>query len=713
MKRDALLRVRLAGSILAAALAAAALAPTAHATFAGGNGKIAITSLKDGNPEIYTIPAFGGDPHIRVTTHPATESSPAWNASGSELAFASNRPGAGSNAGDFEIYRKPPSASATATQLTFNGVADESPAWAPDGTQLVIVREVAGGDTDLVIIAADGSGTTTPLTALASVSGEVEPNWAPNGTRIVFSAFAPGAAQRDIFTILPDGTGLTNLTNTPNDDDREPNWSPRNARITYASALGSNYDIHVMNADGTGDTNITNHPDADRDPAWSPDATRIAFTRRTNGNDNIVNIASTGQYPFPITYLPASETQPDWQRVPPAACQDGLDNDGDTQIDYPNDPGCTSTADNDETNPACSDGIDNDGDTKIDYPDDAGCTSLTDTNETNPACNDGVDNDGDTKIDYPADPGCTSAADNSEFNPPPVACNDGVDNDGDTKIDYPDDPGCTSSSDDNEADPAAPQCNDGLDNDGDEKIDYPADPGCFSASDTDEFNSPPSGVFVRPKSAPRIKVSLVPAFNACTSPNRQHGPPLAFPSCNPPVPGSTAITVGTEEANGAGENSVGSVTLTADPAVPGPPDDSDVIVAGSITDVRCLPSTTSPCGNPNAADGADYTGDLQGSATIRITDRWSASSAGGGADAATVVDFPFPMAFGCAGTADDAIGATCTSNTTFNAIVPQAMRDGKRSVIDVGQIVVSDSGPDGIPSTAPNTLFMKQGLFVP
>jgi len=27
--------------------------------------------------------------------------------------------------------------------------------------------------------------------------------------------------------------------------------------------------------------------------------------------------------------------------------------------------------------------------------------------------------------------------------------------------------------------------------------------------------------------------------------------------------------------------------------------------------------------------------------------------------------------------------------------------------------VVSDGGPDGIPSTAPNTLFMKQGLFVP
>lgn len=32
-----------------------------------------------------------------------------------------------------------------------------------------------------------------------------------------------------------------------------------------------------------------------------------------------------------------------------AACSDGIDNDGDTKIDYPNDPGCTDANDNDET----------------------------------------------------------------------------------------------------------------------------------------------------------------------------------------------------------------------------------------------------------------------------------------------------------------------------------------------------------------------------
>jgi hypothetical protein len=41
----------------------------------------------------------------------------------------------------------------------------------------------------------------------------------------------------------------------------------------------------------------------------------------------------------------------DWRAIPYRfICSDGIDNDGDTLIDYPNDPGCTSSSDTDETN---------------------------------------------------------------------------------------------------------------------------------------------------------------------------------------------------------------------------------------------------------------------------------------------------------------------------------------------------------------------------
>ncbi len=175
---------------------------------------------------------------------------------------------------------------------------------------------------------------------------------------------------------------------------------------------------------------------------------------------------------------------------------------------------------------------------------------------------------------------------------------------------------------------------------------------------------------------------------------------------------STAVTVGTPDANGAAANSEGYVKLEVLVGVPGPPDDSDVLITSNATDIRCQAGTLS-CGSANAVDGADYTGGLQGNATIRISDHFNAVAAGGGTDPATVVDIPYPIAAACVATASTAIGGTCTANTSANAAVPGAVKDGKRANVEVGQIVVSDGGPDGIVGTTPNTVFSKQGIFIP
>lgn len=64
-----------------------------------------------------------------------------------------------------------------------------------------------------------------------------------------------------------------------------------------------------------------------------------------------------------------------------AQCSDGIDNDGNGQIDYPEDAGCTSAGDGSEAPTQCSDGIDNDNDGNIDYPNDASCSSADDDAE--------------------------------------------------------------------------------------------------------------------------------------------------------------------------------------------------------------------------------------------------------------------------------------------------------------------------------------------
>ena len=167
-----------------------------------------------------------------------------------------------------------------------------------------------------------------------------------------------------------------------------------------------------------------------------------------------------------------------------------------------------------------------------------------------------------------------------------------------------------------------------------------------------------SATHPRPVGASPLRASMVPAYNACATPNRTHGPPLAFPSCNPPVQSSTSLTIGSPDANGAGANSVGFIKLGVVVGTPGPPDDSDVNIMASATDIRCKAGVAA-CGSANAADGADYTGELEGTAQIRISDHFNAVAPGGGTDPATVIDIPFPVVTPCIATASTAVGSTC------------------------------------------------------
>jgi len=221
-----------------------------------------------------------------------------------------------------------------------------------------------------------------------------------------------------------------------------------------------------------------------------------------------------------------------------------------------------------------------------------------------------------------------------------------------------------------------------------------------------------SATHPRPVGASPLRASLVPAYNACAAPNRTHGPPLAFPSCNPPVQSSTSLTIGSPDANGAGANSTGFIKLGVVVGVPGPPDDSNVNIVASISDVRCKAGVAA-CGSANAADGADYTGEVEGDAQIRISDHFNAVAPGGGTDPATVIDIPFPVVTPCVATASTAVGALCSISTTANAVVPGAVKDTKRAIVEVGQLKVNDGGTDGVAATDPNTLFSVQGIFIP
>jgi hypothetical protein len=214
----------------------------------------------------------------------------------------------------------------------------------------------------------------------------------------------------------------------------------------------------------------------------------------------------------------------------------------------------------------------------------------------------------------------------------------------------------------------------------------------------------------RPAGATPIRISLVPAFKQCTTPNRTHGTPLAYPSCKPPVQASNFLTVGTPDANGAAASSSGFELLKVIPHQCCP--DQDVRITGDISDVRCRPGTaTNVCNNANAAGGPDYSGELQGDATIRISDHNNGPNAD---EAATVVDIPFPVNMTCVNTSDTSIGGACFVMSSAVAVASPQATVPARAVVEITQFRVFDGGADGLVSTTgDNTRFMDQGVFVP
>ena len=228
---------------------------------------------------------------------------------------------------------------------------------------------------------------------------------------------------------------------------------------------------------------------------------------------------------------------------------------------------------------------------------------------------------------------------------------------------------------------------------------------------------PAQAIHPRPKGASPMRWSLVPAYNQCTAPNRTHGPPLAFPSCNPPAQSSAQATVGTPDAFGGTANFSGYFYINVLVGVPGPPNDSDVYIRMDTTDIRCVP-TGARCGSANAAGPADYSGEVGFSYGIRFTDHWNAVAPGGGADPATMQDAAITLDTGaitCAQTASTATGSTCNMSTSYNAFHPGLIKDGKRLNEEIlGDMNVYDGGADGDANTlGDNTVFLRPGIFIP
>jgi Tol biopolymer transport system component len=545
---------------------------------------------------------------------------------------------------------------------------------------------VTGRRSCLVVAALFAMALLSPAAAEATFPGQ-------NG-KIAFVTSRDGG-DYDIYAMSADGSAETPLTSNT-EHDITPAWSPDGTKIAFATDRDAgNYEIYVMNADGSGQTRLTNSAPAEGDPAWSPDGTKIAFAR--SGDIHVMNADGTNQTPL-ITSPTGSYSSPDWSpdgsRIAFIRFLAG---------DLPLTQIYVANADG------------------------SGQTSLTPWNPDDP------DFRGENRDPTWSPNGYRIAFAHD-------TCEGGCDDKPAFAVYFvsPSAPGSYTYSSGGGREPAwSPdgtliafdwchftpfgEC-DGVD------VGTLSLTGGPQMTLTDDRRSVspawqpiPINSYPRPKGATPMYASLVPAFVACTAPNRTHGPPLAFDSCGSTTTpqslpaNSPHISIGSPDHNGATANSVGFTRLdvkVGDPATPA--DEADVYLALRATDVRCIHTSPVPtCGALNTADGPDYTGELEGQLDLRLTDKDNTPHPGG-PGAGTVQDFGLSLAVPCVETSENFIGGTCAITTSADGLVPGMVKEGKRAIWQLGPVRVLDGGADGDADTAAdNTLFMKQGIFVP
>jgi len=87
-----------------------------------------------------------------------------------------------------------------------------------------------------------------------------------------------------IYTMNPDGSGLTQLTGGPH--QLQPAWSPDGTKIAYMDRLKDETALYLMKADGSDSRLLANKIFHNVNLAWSPDGSKIAFCSVTKERES-------------------------------------------------------------------------------------------------------------------------------------------------------------------------------------------------------------------------------------------------------------------------------------------------------------------------------------------------------------------------------------------------------------------------------------------
>ena len=224
---------------------------------------------------------------------------------GRRLAFSSARDG------NREIYVANATTGVVRRLTASRRLVDQKPAWSPDGRRIAWQAGRPGEPTDVFVVRADGGGKRRLAEAL---SHDIDPAWSPDGTRIAFASNRNGGF--DLWTVATAGGEPELLLDAPG-AARAPAWSPDGTRIAYSGASEGAMNLWTLRLGTLEPSRVTRSREDDLRPDWSPDGRSLVFTRSDRGHSRTWVIRAQGGTARPVEGT-AGDTDPDWSIATPA-----------------------------------------------------------------------------------------------------------------------------------------------------------------------------------------------------------------------------------------------------------------------------------------------------------------------------------------------------------------------------------------------------------